>query len=42
MIEVRSRNHCCRGKAMKIKYSKCVSVALFIQKVMLMYRIYHL
>jgi hypothetical protein len=30
-IEVRSRYHCCRGKAMGIRYSKCVFVALVIQ-----------
>jgi hypothetical protein len=28
---VRSRNHCCRGKAILITQSECVSVALFIQ-----------
>jgi hypothetical protein len=27
-IEARSRNHCCRGKAVSITYSECVSVAL--------------
>ena len=27
-IKARSRNHCCRGKAISIKYSECVSVAL--------------
>jgi hypothetical protein len=27
-IEARSRNHCCRGKAVSIKYSECVSVFL--------------
>ena len=30
-IEVRSRNHCCHGKAVNIIYSKCVSLALIIQ-----------
>jgi hypothetical protein len=30
-IEARSRNHCCSGKAVSIKYSECVSVALVIQ-----------
>jgi len=30
-IETRSRNHCCRGKAISITYSECVSVALVIQ-----------
>jgi hypothetical protein len=29
--ETRSRNHCCRGKAISITYSECVSVALVIQ-----------
>jgi hypothetical protein len=29
--EARSRNHCCRGKAISITYSECVSVALVIQ-----------
>ena len=28
--ETRSRNHCCRGKAVNIIYTKCVSVALVI------------
>jgi hypothetical protein len=27
--EARSRNHCCRGKAISIKYYECVSVFLF-------------
>jgi hypothetical protein len=27
----RSRNHFCRGKAIRITYSECVSVALVIQ-----------
>ena len=30
-MEARSRNHCCRGKAINITYSKCVFVALVIQ-----------
>jgi hypothetical protein len=30
-IEVRSRNHTCRGKTVSITYSVCVSVALVIQ-----------
>jgi hypothetical protein len=29
--EARSHNHCCRGKAITITYSKRVSVALIIQ-----------
>jgi len=29
-IEVRQPNHCCRGKAISITYSECVSVALGI------------
>ena len=29
--EARSLNHCCRGKAVRITYSECVSVALDIQ-----------
>jgi hypothetical protein len=29
--EARSRNHCCRGKALSITYSQCVSIALVIQ-----------
>jgi hypothetical protein len=29
--DVRSRNHCCRGKAISITYSECVSVALVIK-----------
>ena len=28
---MRSRNHCCRGKAVTITYSECVSVALAVQ-----------
>jgi hypothetical protein len=30
-IEPRSRNHCCRAKAIPIIYSECLSVALVIQ-----------
>jgi hypothetical protein len=30
-IEARSRNHCCHGKAIGIRYSECVFVALVIQ-----------
>jgi hypothetical protein len=32
-MEARSRNHCCRGKAVSITYSECVSAALVIQHV---------
>ena len=42
MIEVRSRNHGCRGKAIIIKYCECVTVGLLIQQVMRMRHIYHL
>ena len=35
-IEARSCNHCCRGKAIIITYSKCVFVALTIQHAMRM------
>jgi hypothetical protein len=38
-IEARSRNHCCRGKAISITYSECVSVALAIQHAKRMRRI---
>jgi hypothetical protein len=38
-IEGRSRDHCCRGKAVSITYSECVSVALFIQHAKRMRRI---
>jgi hypothetical protein len=34
--EARSRNHCCRGKAINTTYSECVSVALLIQHAMRM------
>ena len=30
-IKTRSRNHCCRGKAISITHSECVSVTLVIQ-----------
>jgi len=33
--EARSCNHCCRGEAVSITYSECVSVALVIQHAML-------
>jgi hypothetical protein len=36
---VRSPNHCCRGKAISIAYSDCVSVALVIQHAKSMRRI---
>ena len=38
--EVRSRNHCCRGKAISITQSKCVSVALVIQHAKCTRRLY--
>jgi len=38
-IEARSRNHCCRGKAIHITYSECVSVVLLIQHAKRMRRI---
>ena len=34
--EARSRNHSCRGRAICIAYSDCVSVALVIQRAMRM------
>jgi hypothetical protein len=37
--EVRSRNHCCCGKAVTITYSECVSVALVIHHTTRMRRI---
>jgi len=37
-IEARSRNHCCRGKAMSIKYYDCVSVAIAMQRAKLLGR----
>jgi hypothetical protein len=30
-IGARSRNHCCRGKAVSVTYPECESVALVIQ-----------
>jgi len=33
-IEARSRNHCCRGKAISVTYSDCVSVAFVIEYAM--------
>ena len=38
-IEVSSRNHCCRGKAVSISHSECVCVALVIQYTVRMLRI---
>ena len=38
-IEVRWRNHCCRGKAIIITYSECMFVALVIQYAKRMRRI---
>ena len=35
-IEAHSRNHCCRGKAISMTYSECVSVALVILHAMCM------
>jgi hypothetical protein len=35
-IEARLWNNCCRGKAISITYSECVSVVLVIQQAMLM------
>jgi len=35
-IKERSRNHCCRGKAIGTTYSECVSVTLGIQREMRM------
>jgi hypothetical protein len=37
--EMRSHNHCCRGKAISIKYPECVSVASVIQHAKRMRRI---
>jgi hypothetical protein len=36
---VRSRNHCCRGKAIRIKYTEVLSVALVMQHAKRMFRI---
>jgi hypothetical protein len=38
-IEARSRNHCCRGKAVSITYSQGVFVALVVQHAKRMRRI---
>ena len=38
-IETRSRNHCCREKAVSITYSECVPVALVNQHAKRMHRI---
>jgi hypothetical protein len=38
-MEARSRNYCCREKAINIIYSGCVSVALVIQHAKRMHRI---
>jgi hypothetical protein len=38
-VKARSRQHCCRGKAMSITYSECLSVALVIQHAIRMRRI---
>jgi hypothetical protein len=35
-LEARSRNDCCRGKAISITYYECVSVAVVIQRAMRM------
>jgi hypothetical protein len=37
--EAPSRKHCCRRKAINVKYSECVSVALVIQHAKRMRRI---
>jgi hypothetical protein len=37
--EARSRNHCCRGKAITIIYSECMSVALVINHTKRMRRV---
>jgi hypothetical protein len=37
--EARSRNYCCRGNAIRIKYSKCLSAALAIQHAKRMHHI---
>jgi hypothetical protein len=38
-IEARLRSHCCRGKAINITYSECVSVASVIQQATRMRRV---
>jgi hypothetical protein len=35
-VQARSRNHCCRGKAISVTYSECVSVVLIIRYAMRM------
>ena len=35
-IEARSRNHCCRGKAISITYSECMPIVSVIQHAMRM------
>ena len=37
--QMRSRNRCCRGKAIGITYSECVFVALVVRHAMRMRRI---
>jgi hypothetical protein len=37
--EARSCNHCCRGRAINITYSECLSVALAVQHAQRMRRI---
>jgi hypothetical protein len=39
IIEARSRNYCCRGKAISITYSECVYVALVTQHAKRMRRV---
>jgi len=41
-IEARSRNHCCRVKAVRIAYYECVFVVLFIQNANLTRRHYNI
>ena len=40
-MDVRSRNHFCRGKTINIAYSECVSVVIVIQDAKRMHRITH-
>jgi hypothetical protein len=40
--EAHSRNHCCRVTAIRITYSECIFVALFIQNANLMRRHYNI
>jgi len=42
IIEVRSCNHCCSGRALNATYAECVSVSLGIQHAKLMRIIYGL